>query len=596
MTALLSHHRAMGVALVAAMALLAACWGEPTGGQPAAAPPAATSTAETAPANAAPLTPPAGHPAAASGSGTGGEGQPAPTPELHLLGHTDLGGRGFNANVRALKGYAYVGSWGTSTACPALGVRIVDLSDPAMPRVVATTARFPGTTAEDVVPFHLETAAFSGDVLAVGIQRCAATGNDPAGLALVDITDPRNPAPLSFVGTGARGVHELDVTVRPDRALALLAVPYGERGGGGDFRIVDITDPRRPVQLAAWGAGAHLGITEGTGCNRAVYAHSVRASADGRRAYLSYWDAGLIVLDISDPAAPRLLGRAVAPESEGAIHSADETSDGLLLVTEEDDVFRPPRGLTLRVEGNGTAFTAHGCEADSEQGLDDTGVVTGLLRYAGTGCAPISGGGDVAVMEEGGCGLAAKVRRARDAGFRAVIVLQSGEALAPRLAGDSRPSLPVVAVGGKEGQRLRSLAQGGGARVTLPVARPWGGVQVWDLRDPAAPALLTVFRTENASRFPPPGPGYYTVHNPLSAGRYAFFSWYADGVRLVDLADPTRPREVAAFVPPAAPDPFGVFPPVANVWGVARDGDRVLVSDINSGLWVLRVTGLIAQP
>ncbi len=580
--------RAAGAVLLAAAVLGSACWGGASGGeQPAAPSPAATPlTAETGTATVVAAQPT--QPAAAASPG------PTSAPELRLLGHTDLGGRGFNANVRALNGYAYVGSWGTSTACPALGVRVVDLSDPAAPQVVATAARFPGTTAEDVVPFHLETAAFSGDVLAVGIQRCAATGNDPAGLALVDITDPRHPTPLSFVGTGARGVHELDVTVRPDRALALLAVPYGERGGPGDLRIVDITDPRHPVQLAAWGVAAQLGITEGTGCNRAVYDHSVRASPDGRRAYLSYWDAGLIVLDIADPTAPRVLGRAVAPESEGAVHSADETPDGLLLVTEEDDVFRTPRGLTLRAESGGGTVTARGCEADSDQGLDDTGVIEGTLAYAGTGCGAFAAGGEIAAVEEGGCGLAAKARRAREAGIRALIVLQNGETVAPR-SSDGRPSLPVVAVGGEEGQRLRALAQGGGARVTLPVTRPWGGVQVWDIHDPVRPSLLTVFRTENGERFPPPGPGYFTVHNPLSLGRYALFSWYADGVRLVDFADPAHPREVAAFVPPAAPDPFGIFPPAANVWGVARTGELVLASDINSGLWVLRGTGLPAR-
>ncbi len=579
MTALTARRGATGAILLAATVLIAACSGEPGTGQPEAASP-------TTPLLVAETITPTAVPAQATVAAP-----PSPPPALNLLGHTDLGGRGFNANVRALNGYAYVGSWGTSTACPALGVRVVDLSDPAAPRVVATAARFPGTTAEDVVPFHLETTAFSGDVLAVGIQRCAAVGSDPAGLALVDITDPRNPAPLSFVGTGARGVHELDVTVRPDRALALLAVPYGERGGGGDFRIVDITDPRHPVQLAAWGAGARLGITDGVGCNHAVYGHSVRASPDGRLVYLSYWDAGVIVLDITDPTAPRFLGRAVAPGSEGAVHSADETPSGLLLVTEEDDVFRTPRGLTLRAEGNGGTVTAHGCEGDSDQGLDDTGVIAGALVYAGNGCSALAAGGDVALVEEGGCGLAAKARRARDAGFRALIVLQNEAAVAPR-SSDGRPPLPVVAVGGADGRRLRSLAQSGGARVTLPVTRPWGGVQVWDMRDPARPSLLTVFRTENGERFPPPGPGYYTVHNPLSAGRYALFSWYADGVRLVDFTDPSHPREVAAFVPPAAPDPFGVFPPVANVWGVARAGDLVLASDINSGLWVLRASGL----
>jgi hypothetical protein len=47
-------------------------------------------------------------------------------------------------------------------------------------------------------------------------------------------------------------------------------------------------------------------------------------------------------------------------------------------------------------------------------------------------------------------------------------------------------------------------------------------------------------------------------------------------------------------VPPPTEDPQGVFPPVPLVWGVFpdHDSDLVFASDINSGLWILRPTGL----
>ena len=60
------------------------------------------------------------------------------------------------------------------------------------------------------------------------------------------------------------------------------------------------------------------------------YAHSARASADGQRAYVSYWDAGVIILDISDPAEPRVEGRVIDRSFDGNFHSADEM-DGLAL-------------------------------------------------------------------------------------------------------------------------------------------------------------------------------------------------------------------------------------------------------------------------
>lgn len=520
---------------------------------------------------------------------------PVSEPSLTLLGHTDLGGRGFNGNVRVLGSYAYVGSWGSGGLCPALGVRIIDLSDPTTPRPVATAARIPGTSAEDVVPVRMSTSAFTGDLLAVGIQRCARTGSAPGGLALVDITDPRNPVDLGFfsTGPGPGGVHELDVTVRDGRAFALLAVPYAERYGAGDLRIVDITDPRHPVEVGSWGVGRTLGITTGVGCTSIVYAHSARAGQGGMRAYVSYMDAGLIVLDITDPTAPQLVARLFVPGEEGTIHSADETPFGLLLVTDENDVFRSPRALRLSVEMGGKTEEFDACEAESGNGIDQAGMVSGALVEGGTLCAPGAAlpAGAVVVADQAGCSLSTKARQARAVGARALILVAPDELSAPRTESGGAAGLPVLGVSAETGARLRELARVG-ATVTVPAARPWGGLAVWDISDPARPVRRAYFRTVNARRFPPPGPGYFTAHNPVSAGRYALVSWYADGVRLIDLADPDNPREVAAFVPPPAPDPQGFFPAAAEVWGVALAGDLVLASDINTGLYVLRVTGL----
>ncbi|HWB73245.1 MAG TPA: hypothetical protein VG452_13610 [Egibacteraceae bacterium] len=36
--------------------------------------------------------------------------------------------------------------------------------------------------------------------------------------------------------------------------------------------------------------------------------------------------------------------------------------------------------------------------------------------------------------------------------------------------------------------------------------------------------------------------------------------------------------------------------PTAHTWGVFLHGDLVLASDINSGLWVLRLEGLAGTP
>jgi hypothetical protein len=84
----------------------------------------------------------------------------------------------------------------------------------------------------------------------------------------------------------------------------------------------------------------------------------------------------------------------------------------------------------------------------------------------------------------------------------------------------------------------------------------------------------------------------FSAHNPVVQGDLLFVSWYSDGVRVLDIRDPTEPREVASWMPPAAAAPgaarssLGAGP---MVWGVAVEGDLVVASDVNSGLWVLRL-------
>jgi hypothetical protein len=517
---------------------------------------------------------------------------PGPQPGFTLLGHTDLDGRGYNGGVRVHDGYAFVGSWGGGGACPAQGFRVVDLSDPTRPTVVTAAARYPGTTAEELAVLPVSTPFYAGTLLAVGIQRCTAGNGARGGLALFDVTDPHTPVELAFFSTGAsgRGVHELDLARQDGRVLALLAVPGS--GEAGDLRIVDVTDPRTPRQVGAWNVHAALGPTAGYGCERSVYAHSVRAGRDGRLAFVSYWDAGEIILDISTPEAPRELGRALQPDTEGSVHSADEMEGGLLLVAAEYPFFNDRTVLTVGVEAGGVQRQFLACEASTVSLLTQTGRLTGPLVYAGEGCvAANTTANAVVLVEEGGCGLSAKVRRAQADGARAVIVIER-DALAPPL-GDTggRLPLPVVGVAAAAGPDLRALAAGR-PTVTLPLARPWGGLSVWDIRDPAAPRLLAGYRTPNAEAFPPPGPGIFTIHNPVSVGRYALLAWYSDGVRLLDLSNPDAPRELAAWVPPPSPDPFGTFPSAAMVWGVARMGNVVVASDINGGLYVLRLDGI----
>jgi len=90
--------------------------------------------------------------------------------------------------------------------------------------------------------------------------------------------------------------------------------------------------------------------------------------------------------------------------------------------------------------------------------------------------------------------------------------------------------------------------------------------------------------------------GVYSVHNAVIDGDLEYTAWYSDGIRVVDLSDPRRPTEVAWFVPPPSParqtaaTAQGGRRDMPLVWGVTRWKDLVLASDMNSGLWIIRVT------
>jgi hypothetical protein len=574
----------------------------------------------------------------ARGSRTdGGDGTLPPADEplgsarahLELVGNHDLGGNGFNADVWLHRGVAYVGSWGMRGSrpdgCPGTGVRVVDLADPTRPELAAALAEYPRTTAEVVRVRAVETPDFHGDLLAVGLQGCG--GEGLRGVDLWDVTSPRHPERLGFFDVGPRtgGVHELDLVQRADgRVLALLAVPFSEDSHPerlGDFRIVDVSDPRAPQALGAWGARAALGLgsRDGQGTDQLIYGHSARASADGMRAYVSYWDAGVVILDLTNPATPRLIGRTTfGPDDEGNAHSVDLAQDGGILI-EADEVFtierqalhvNSPADLAGPVPAGGTLPAPP---------WHDTHTVTGELVYLGRGCpagdwtgSPSVQGrrlaaddaylqppeGRIALLERGGCPFAAKLERAKTAGaLGAVLISSENASLTPM--GTQGP-LGAFGISRRAGERLKTaLASGRSVQVTLDAElhgyQDFGGLRLWNLADPTHPHPIGTFHTPR-SRVDPLGgasaPGNFSAHNPVVQGDLLYASWYSDGVRVVDIHDPAVPRELTAWTLPAIDPSKATDSSVGRepqIWGVAVEGGLIVASAIGRGLYVLRL-------
>jgi hypothetical protein len=132
------------------------------------------------------------------------------------------------------------------------------------------------------------------------------------------------------------------------------------------------------------------------------------------------------------------------------------------------------------------------------------------------------------------------------------------------------------------------------------IEKGFGYLRVWDESNLAAPVQIGDYRTPNSLGTNDQGAGDYVIHNPLLVGSMVYASWYSDGVRAIDVSNPRVPKEVAYFVPPATDNPVkpsqrGTLTNTTQVWGVAIDeatgnDDVLYLSDMNSGLWIVRRT------
>jgi hypothetical protein len=284
--------------------------------------------------------------------------------DFEVLGHHDLGGEGFNADVWAHGNFAYVGGWGydpdQGIACPAGGVKVVDLTDPTAPRQVAVLQNPDLTTSEDVVVRPVSTPSFTGDLAVVGIQACGNQRPVFRGLQFFDVTDPTAPVALGRWEAlhPTIGCHEVDLVARSDeRVLAGCAIPFAEHYDAGEpVVIVEATDPTAPTKVGTY----YDTLQRGAGCTSAFLAHSVRFASGGKRLYVSYWDSGTLELDVADPSSPVLITRIQIdpPDEDGDNHSVGIA--GRWLVINPEDTSPPTCGASSGGWGEAWLFERRG--------------------------------------------------------------------------------------------------------------------------------------------------------------------------------------------------------------------------------------------
>jgi hypothetical protein len=174
----------------------------------------------------------------------------------------------------ALSGdYAFLGCWNS--------LRMIDISVPENPRLAVTYENFIGFFDVAVVDHYA--------YLALDAQ-----GNGDSGLAILDVTNPKSPTLVSSP-TLQFPAHRLSIS--GNYAYVLEGYP------GGVLHIFDISDPHQPVQT---------GYYDNPG---EEYTYSL--AIKNQIAYLLSEDAGVLIIDISDPTLPVLIGTYQPFETTG---------------------------------------------------------------------------------------------------------------------------------------------------------------------------------------------------------------------------------------------------------------------------------------
>lgn len=400
--------------------------------------------------------------------------------------------------------YAYVAVNGgdKETAVNAGGVAVVDWTKPTEPRTVySRTFGAPLTPdAPSDLQFQTLDVKVAGDVMGV------ANDGNPGGVALFDVSDPEQPEHVSFydvstedrpfasvhnffidgeyayIGVGAPTVIDSDDDGQPDQVR-----PFGETG----VDIVDVSDPTTPTRVSTW----ELKDFPGPAFAKAGVNGFHDLYVQDGLAYVCFWDAGIVALDVSDPSAPELAAHfGESPDATKEIRFFE--------IGEEDfEAYAEETGLLARL------LTLPGNAHYVQPSPDGTYVYVGMEAFG----SREPGGIDVWDVSELGKLFAGPHRVGR---------------IAP----------PDIEVSKADQEYLD--------------ANP-----VLDAGDPRARNLLR------------------TSHNFDVTDDRLYTSWYAGGVRVFDITDPSAPTEIGVY------DPEG-----ASFWAAVAADETIVASDIGTGL------------
>ena len=244
------------------------------------------------------------------------------TEGLRQIGHSDLGGHGDGMQIMRHGPALYVGHLGDTGIC----TTVLDVTDVASPRVVRQIPAPAGS--------HSHKVQVADGLLLVNQEQFRGGTPFAAGMVVYSLDDPFEPRQIGFFSSGGQGVHRIVWT--GGRYAYMSAIP-----DGFDDRIwviVDMSDPLKPDEVGRWwwpGSWRGGGGEPAWPRDKRYAAH--HALLDDHVAYLGYGDAGMVVLDVSDIAMPRVVS-TVNWEPGGDTHTCMPLPNRHLVVTTDEAI------------------------------------------------------------------------------------------------------------------------------------------------------------------------------------------------------------------------------------------------------------------
>jgi hypothetical protein len=241
---------------------------------------------------------------------------------LELIGHAPLSGAGDLMQVDVVEDTVFVGHTGSTR----FGTTILDVADPRAPRVLTQIERPPGT--------HTHKVQVDGDIMIVNHEQNPGEDEAPewsAGVEILDVSKPANPRRIGFFPTWGEGVHRMSFGEGPHVFASSTAEGYI----GRILYVIDISDPTKPLEAGKWWLpGSHTAGGEQPDWDEAEREYAMHhALVRGERAYVSWWDAGMVILDTSDVTNPQMISHLKLDPSESACtHTALPLPERDLLV------------------------------------------------------------------------------------------------------------------------------------------------------------------------------------------------------------------------------------------------------------------------